>query len=86
MLPAWYLRWLYHGHAPTDQRYLQPFTNNFPRADIYATIAPDILHQVVKGCFKDHLVDWVVEYIKGTYVKSAAERILADIDRRCVAI
>ncbi|KAF9236391.1 hypothetical protein BU15DRAFT_89145 [Melanogaster broomeanus] len=38
---------------------LVPFMNDFPRADIHQLIAPDILHQVIKGMFKDHLVDWV---------------------------
>ncbi|KAG0703375.1 hypothetical protein DFH29DRAFT_981942 [Suillus ampliporus] len=38
---------------------LVPFTNDFPRADIYQMISPNILHQLVKGAFKDHLVEWV---------------------------
>ncbi|KAF5372219.1 hypothetical protein D9758_004938 [Tetrapyrgos nigripes] len=61
---------------------LKPFTAGFPRADIHELLAPDLLHQLVKGTFKDHLVDWVVEYINLTYDKSEAERRLADIDRR----
>lgn len=40
-----------------------PFTADFPRADIHHLISPDILHQIVKGTFKDHLVDWVESYI-----------------------
>ncbi|KAG1782102.1 hypothetical protein EV702DRAFT_1177148 [Suillus placidus] len=40
-----------------------PFTNDFPRADIRQLIAPDILHQIIKGCFKDHLVTWVEKYL-----------------------
>ncbi|KAG0693757.1 hypothetical protein DFH29DRAFT_1038013 [Suillus ampliporus] len=38
---------------------LVPFTNDFAWADIHELIAPDILHQLIKGTFKDHLVDWI---------------------------
>ncbi|KAE9399458.1 hypothetical protein BT96DRAFT_957248 [Gymnopus androsaceus JB14] len=37
-----------------------PFTASFPHADIHQLILPDLLHQLVKGTFKDHLVDWVI--------------------------
>lgn len=60
----------------------QPFTTAFPRADIHELLSPDLLHQIIKGAFKDHLVHWVEEYIKNTYPKAQANRILADIDRR----
>ncbi|EIW77696.1 hypothetical protein CONPUDRAFT_108937 [Coniophora puteana RWD-64-598 SS2] len=63
-----------------------PFTNDFPRADIHELIAPDILHQLIKGVFKDHLVDWVVEYIKAEHPAGDAADILDDIDRRIAAI
>ncbi|KAG0701316.1 hypothetical protein DFH29DRAFT_982785 [Suillus ampliporus] len=52
-----------------------PFTNNFPRADIHQLLAPDILHQVIKGAFKDHLVAWSTG-------KTRAKAILDDIDHR----
>ncbi|KIK21860.1 hypothetical protein PISMIDRAFT_12004 [Pisolithus microcarpus 441] len=66
-------------------RDLVPFTNDFPRADIHQLIAPDILHQLIKGCFKDH-VDWVETYLKTRHGTKEAERILDDIDRRIAAV
>ncbi|TFK17359.1 hypothetical protein FA15DRAFT_683552 [Coprinopsis marcescibilis] len=64
-----------------------PFTEHFPRADIHLLMAPDLLHQVIKGTFKDHLVEWVMDYIKVTYKpESLALAIIADIDRRISAV
>ena len=60
----------------------QPFTNGFPRADIHELLAPDLLHQVIKGTFKDHLVTWVGEYLVITHGKAHAKEISDDIDRR----
>lgn len=65
-----------------DHSCLQPFTNDFPRADIHELISPNILHQVIKGTFKDHLVAWVEEYLVIVHGKTAANKILSDIDRR----
>ncbi|KAF8810183.1 hypothetical protein BYT27DRAFT_7222195 [Phlegmacium glaucopus] len=62
-----------------------PFTRDFPRADIHELISSDLLHQAIKGTFKDHLVDWVGEYLEITYEKAEAERILDEIDRRLAA-
>ncbi|KAG2150701.1 uncharacterized protein EDB93DRAFT_1327959 [Suillus bovinus] len=61
---------------------LVPFTNNFPRADIHELLAPNILHQLIKGTFKDHLVEWVGQYLELTHGKTRAKAILDDIDRR----
>ncbi|KIM53220.1 hypothetical protein SCLCIDRAFT_32080 [Scleroderma citrinum Foug A] len=59
---------------------LIPFTNDFPRADIHQMLSPNILHQLIKGGFKDHLVDWVEKYLIHIHGKTEAERILDDID------
>ncbi|KAF7296973.1 hypothetical protein MIND_00929400 [Mycena indigotica] len=58
-----------------------PFTADFPRADIHELISVDLLHQIIKGTFKDHIVDWVELYIKQVNEPAEAECILADIDR-----
>ncbi|EIW76544.1 hypothetical protein CONPUDRAFT_129795 [Coniophora puteana RWD-64-598 SS2] len=59
-----------------------PFTNDFPRADIHELIAPDLLHQLIKGTFKDHLVEWVCRYLKSQHTRRDYKKIMADIDRR----
>lgn len=64
--------------------YIQPFTNDFPHADIHELLAPDLLHQIIKGAYKDHLVTWVEKYLLRTHGKMQANIILDDIDRRCV--
>jgi len=55
---------------------------NFPHADIHELIAPDLLHQLIKGTFKDHLVTWINEYLELEHSKQRASEIIADIDRR----
>ncbi|KAG2365854.1 hypothetical protein BDR07DRAFT_1449623 [Suillus spraguei] len=65
---------------------LVPFTNDFPRADIHELLSPDILHQIIKGTFKDHLVDWVGEYLLVTHGTRHAAEIMDDIDRRIAAV
>ena len=59
---------------------VKPFTSEFPRADIHELIAPDILHQVIKGTFKDHLVSWIEAYLKKVHGKTLVSVILDDID------
>jgi hypothetical protein len=61
---------------------LQPFTSFFPRADIHELLSPDLLHQLIKGTFKDHLVTWVNEYLVLEYGTVRGSEIIDDIDRR----
>ncbi|KAJ6607973.1 hypothetical protein B0H10DRAFT_1816789 [Mycena sp. CBHHK59/15] len=63
-----------------------PFTRDFPRADIHEMLSPDLLHQVIKGSFKDHLVTWVGEYLSLAYSKAEADAIMDEIDRRIAAV
>ncbi|KAJ7232354.1 hypothetical protein C8J57DRAFT_1578978 [Mycena rebaudengoi] len=63
-----------------------PFTWGFPWADIHELLSPDLLHQVIKGTFKDHLVSWVGEYLEAIHGKAKAKKIMADIDRRIAAV
>ncbi|KIY65261.1 hypothetical protein CYLTODRAFT_400697 [Cylindrobasidium torrendii FP15055 ss-10] len=63
-----------------------PFTVNFPRANIHELLSPDLLHQVIKGTFKDHLVEWVNDWLELEHGETAAQKIIKDIDRRISAV
>ncbi len=65
---------------------MKPYTAHFPRADIHELLSPDILHQLVKGTFNDHLVAWVEAYITAKNSPREAKKILNDIDRRYVTM
>ncbi|KAI0349013.1 hypothetical protein OH77DRAFT_1499682 [Trametes cingulata] len=68
-------------------RDVTPYTHYFPRADVHELLTPDLLHQLIKGTFKDHLIAWVEDYIRSTAETEAdAKRILDDIDRRLAAV
>jgi hypothetical protein len=60
----------------------KPYTHDFPHADIHKLLSSDLLHQVIKGTFKDHLVAWVNEYLILEHGEVRALEIIQDIDRR----
>ncbi|KAG6898428.1 hypothetical protein C0992_004139 [Termitomyces sp. T32_za158] len=65
---------------------IMPFTHSFPHADIHELLSPDLLHQIIKGTFKDHLVTWVNDYLELVHTPLEAAKIIADIDRRIAAV
>ncbi|KAI0081502.1 hypothetical protein K474DRAFT_1682054 [Panus rudis PR-1116 ss-1] len=65
---------------------ITPFTDDFPRADIHELLSPDLLHQLIKGTFKDHVVTWVLQYLTTKHGETKANSIIDDIDRRIAAV
>lgn len=55
--------------------------NEFPHMDIYELLAFNLLHQIIKGAFKDHFIEWVEQYIKARYGVDT-DSVLDDIDHQ----
>ncbi len=66
----------------TEMIFLKPFTNDLPRADVHELITSDLLHQVIKGTFKDHLVTWLGEYLVLAHGEKHSLALLDIMDRR----
>ena len=71
-----------HFLLQVSNLYLQPFMHGFPHADIHELLSADLLHQVIKGTFKDHIEMWVNEYLMEEHGEAAALAIIADINHR----
>ncbi|CUA72116.1 hypothetical protein RSOLAG22IIIB_10097 [Rhizoctonia solani] len=58
----------------------KPFWADLPHTNIFSCLMPDILHQLHKGVFKDHLMEWCLKLIK------SASGSLDDVDYRFKAM
>ncbi|KAG9073879.1 hypothetical protein FS749_014599 [Ceratobasidium sp. UAMH 11750] len=58
----------------------KPFWADLPHTNIFSCLTPDILHQLHKGVFKDHLMNWCLQLIE------RADGNLDNVDYRYMAM
>ena len=61
-------------------------THSFPHAVIHELLTPDLLHQVIMGVFKDHLVAWVGEYLEHIHGPTHSLKVIHEIDQWYVVL
>ncbi|KAF8890543.1 hypothetical protein CPB84DRAFT_1816350 [Gymnopilus junonius] len=71
---------LWEGYGIIDD--ILPFTSYFPQGNIHELLSPDLLHQLIKGTFKDHLVTWVVQWME---MQPNGKWLVTEMDQRIAA-
>ncbi|TFK69154.1 hypothetical protein BDN72DRAFT_727827, partial [Pluteus cervinus] len=62
----------------------QPLTSDLSGVNIHKLLTPDLLHQLIKGIFKDRLVAWIVE--SSLTVKIGLTKWIKGFSKLCLRI